>query len=107
MITIPLERCDNFLILPEALSEQDYVITPTKNSTCWHILPAELQTKLVQILSNTNNTAEQDRLTIMLQGTYMPLAREGNLLLLPKQLLAINYSSSRYVLKLEQEPEAD
>lgn len=107
MITIPLERCDNFLVLPEALPEQDYVVTATVSLGYWHVLPATLHNKMLELLIDTCEQFDRERMAIVMRGNRTELQRKGNLLLIPEQLLSADNSSNRYALKLEQEPDAD
>lgn len=101
LISITLERCENVLVLPDNLPEQEYVICPTNDANCWHILPLELNNQQLQQLAETLNPIDRQRFLLMLQGTYQELERKGNLLLLPENeaLATIDYT---YVLKLRQ-----
>lgn len=103
MINIPLERYKNVLILPANLPEQSYVICPTDDANCWHILPTELNNQLLKHLADTANRGDKHRLKLMMQGTYQDLERQGNLLLLPDTLIN-NKPGSQYVLKLAKKP---
>ncbi|MCB5226640.1 hypothetical protein JAO78_007395 [Alishewanella sp. 16-MA] len=107
MFTIPLERCDNFLVLPEALPDQDYVVTATLSPSYWHILPAILHSKMLELLIDTSDPDDRERMAIMMRGTCTELQRQGNLLLIPEKLITVGDSSNRYVLKLEKEYDAD
>ena len=101
LLSIPLERYENVLVLPDHLPEQRYVICQADDANCWHILPLELNNQQLQQLAETLNPIDRQRFLLMLQGTYQELERKGNLLLLPENeaLAAIDFT---YVLKLRQ-----
>jgi len=98
MTTVALDRIGNFLLLPTAAPAEDYVITQGKEENCWFVYTEADNTKLLQ-LASTQATPEQDRLLLMLQGTFLPLERQDNLLLLPK-MLCHSDSTQHYFLKL-------
>lgn len=97
MNTVALERIDNFLVLPETAAFVDYVITQAEDENCWFIYSAADNAKLLAQLAAQQ--AKQARLSLMLQGTFEPVQRQGNLLLLP-QWLCSSEISIQFFLKL-------
>lgn len=87
MKIIQLERLENYLLLPDHLPEQHYVICQADDANCWHILPTSLNDLLLQRLVANVDPCDQQRLLLMLQGTYQELERQGNLLILPEALI--------------------
>lgn len=98
MNTFALERIDNFLILPETVPCEDYVMSQAEDNQRWFVYSAADNAKVLAQL--TAQQAEQARLNLMLQGTFEPLARQGNLLLLPEWLcsseLALQFYLKQY-----------
>ncbi|MBZ9610822.1 hypothetical protein [Rheinheimera maricola] len=101
MKSIQLERFENYLVLPDHLPEQRYVICQADDANCWHILPVDLNNQLLRRLVANVEPCDQQRLHLILQGTYQELERQGNLLLLPEALLKGYNLEDRYFLKLE------
>ena len=102
LLSIPLERYENVLVLPDHLPEQRYVICQADDANCWHILPVDLNKLLLQRLVDTVEPCDQQRLLLILRGTYQELERQGNLLLLPEALLKENNLKVSYFLKLKK-----
>ena len=103
LLSIPLERYENVLVLPDHLPEQRYVICQADDANCWHILSIPLNNLLLQRLVATVEPSDQQRLHLILQGTYQELERQGNLLLLPENLIN-SKPGSQYVLTLAKKP---
>jgi hypothetical protein len=101
LLSIPLERHENVLVLPDYLPEQLYVICQAGDANCWHILPITLNNLLLQRLVANVDPCDQQRLYLILQGTYQELERQGNLLVLPDAFLKESNLKDRYFLKLE------
>lgn len=99
MNCIGLERCENVLVLPDNLPEQSYVICPTEDTNCWHILPTELNNQRLQQLAEAAPPSDRQRFLLMLQGTYQELERQGNLLVLPENEI-VSAAGCSYVLQL-------
>lgn len=99
LLSIPLERYENVLVLPDHLPEQRYVICQADDVNCWHILPLELNNQQLQQLAETVDPNDRQRFLLMLQGTYQELERQGSLLVLPANLINSKLGS-QYVLKL-------
>lgn len=98
MNTFALERIDNFLVLPETAPCEDYLMSQAEDNQRWFVYSAADNAKLLAQL--TAQQAEQARLNLMLQGTFEPLQRQGNLLLLPEWLcsseLALQFYLKQY-----------
>lgn len=101
MQSIQLERFENYLVLPDHLPEQSYVICPTIDEKCWHVLPTLLNDQILEKIVNCNisDSSDKNRMQIMLQGTFTELERQGNLLSLPEGRVFSSPECS-YVLKL-------
>ena len=100
MNTVALERIENFLVLPETAPFVDYVITQAEDENCWFIYSAADNAKLLaQLTALQAEQAKQARLSVMLQGTFEPLQRQDNLLLLPEWLCS-NDVTPQFFLKL-------
>lgn len=100
MNTVALERIDNFLVLPETAPLADYVITPAEDEHCWFVYTAADNAKLLaQLAAQHAEQAKQARLSVMLQGTFEPVQRQGNLLLLPQWLCSSDFTP-QFFLKL-------
>ena len=102
LLSIPLECYVNVLVLPDYLPEQRYVICQADDANCWHILPIALHNLLLQHLVSNVEPSDQQRLHLILQGTYQELEGQGNLLILPEALLKENNLKDRYFLKLKK-----
>jgi hypothetical protein len=83
MVRIALERIDNTLLLPLVAAEEDYVLTQGQDKQSWFVLTEAYNLQLLQQLANHQPSEERPRLLLMMQGTYLPLERQGNLLFLP------------------------
>lgn len=87
MNTVALERIENFLVLPETAPLTGYVISQAEDKYCWFVYTAADNAKLLaQLAAQQAEQSKQARLSVMLQGTFEPLQRQGNLLLLPEWL---------------------
>lgn len=85
MNTVALERIENFLVLPETAPLTDYAISQAQDENCWFVYSAADNAKLLaQLAAQQAEQVKQVRLSVMLQGTFEPLQRQGNLLLLPE-----------------------
>lgn len=100
MNTVALERIDNFLVLPETAPLAEYVISQAEDENCWFVYSAADNTKLLaQLTTQQAEQGKQARLSVMLQGTFEPLQRQGNLLLLPQWLCSSDFTP-QFFLKL-------
>lgn len=100
MNTVALERIENFLVLPEIAPLTDYVISQAEDKYCWFVYSAADNTKLLaQLAAQQAEQVKQARLSLMLQGTFEPLQRQDNLLLLPEWLCS-NDVTPQFFLKL-------
>lgn len=100
MNTVALECIDNFLVLPETAPLTDYVISQAEDEYCWFVYSAADNTKLLaQLAAQQAEQVKQVRFSVMLQGTFEPLQRQGNLLLLPEWLCS-NDVTPKFILKL-------
>ena len=79
LVCIALERCDNELVLPDNLPEQEYVICPTNDANCWHILSTDLNDQCLQKMAKVAPPSDRQRFQLMLQGFYQELECQGNL----------------------------
>lgn len=87
MNTVALERIENFLVLPETAPLTDYVISQAEDEYCWFVYSAADNAKLLaQLTTQQAEQVKQARFSVMLQGTFEPLQRLGNVLLLPERL---------------------
>jgi len=101
MNTVALECIDNFLVLPETATFVDYVISQAEDENCWFVYSAADNAKLLaQLAAQQAEQVKQARLNLMLQGTFEPVERQGNLLLLPDWLcsseLALQFYLKQY-----------
>ena len=97
MNTFALERIDNFLVLPETAPCEDYVICQAEDNQRWFLYTAADNAKLLaQLVAQQAEQVKQARLTVMLQGTFEPLERQGNLLLLPEWLCSSDHALQFY-----------
>ncbi|GGW57061.1 hypothetical protein [Alishewanella tabrizica] len=100
MNTFALERIDNFLVLPETAPLTDYVISQAEDENCWFVHGAADNAKLLaQLAAQQAEKVKQARLSVMLQGTFEPVQRQGNLLLLPEWFCSSEVSI-QFFLKL-------
>ncbi|EHR42587.1 hypothetical protein [Alishewanella jeotgali] len=99
MVTIALERISNFLLLPTIAAEEDYVLTQGQDELSWFVLTAAYNTQILQQLADQLANEDQSRLLLMMQGTFLPLERQGNLLLLP-QLVCNEDRRAQFYLKV-------
>lgn len=100
MNTVALERIGNFLVLPETAPLTDYVISQAPDENCWFVYSAADNAKLLaQLAAQQAEQVKQARLSLMLQGTFEPLQRQDNLLLLPEWLCSSKIPIS-FFLKL-------
>lgn len=104
MNTIALERIGNFLVLPETAPFEDYVICQAEDNQRWFVYSAADNAKLLaQLVAQQPEQVKQARLNVMLQGTFEPLARQGNLLLLPEWLCSSDHALQFYLKQLGSE----
>lgn len=101
LISIALERCENVLVLPDNLPEQSYVICPTEDTNCWHILSTELNNQCLQKMAEAVPPSDRQRFQLMLQGSYQEVERQGNLLLLPENQ-TFRIPACIFILKLDK-----
>lgn len=99
MVTIALERISHFLVLPAIAAEEDYVLTQGQDEQSWFVLTAAYNTQILQQLADQLPNEDQSRLLLMMQGTFLPLERQGNLLLLP-QLVCNEDGRAQFYLKV-------
>lgn len=99
MITVALERIDNTLLLPLMAGEEDYVLTQGQDKQSWFVFTAAYNTQILQHLANQLSSEELPRLLLMLQGTFLPLERQGNLLFLPPSVCN-DEGTTQFFLKL-------
>lgn len=99
MVTVALERIDNTLLLPLVAAEEDYVLTQGQDKQSWFVLTAAYNLKLLQHLANQLPNEERPRLLLMMQGTYLPLERQGNRLFLPPSVCN-DETAAQFFLKL-------
>ncbi|WP_423186364.1 hypothetical protein ACO1PK_14755 [Alishewanella sp. d11] len=99
MVTIALERISNFLLLPAIAAEEDYVLSQGQDELSWFVLTAAYNTQILQQLADQLPNEDQSRLLLMMQGTFLPLERQGNLLLLP-QLVCNEDGRAQFYLKV-------
>lgn len=107
MNTVALERIENFLVLPETAPFTDYVISLAEDENCWFVYSAADNAKLLaQLTALQAEQAKQARLSVMLQGTFEPVQRQGNLLLLPQWLCSSDFTP-QFFLKWATGVQAD
>lgn len=98
MNTVALERVDNFLVLPETAPLTDYVISRAEDENYWFVYSAADNAKLLaQLAAQQAEQVKQARLSLMLQGTFEPLQRQDNLLLLPEWFCTSELSLQFYL----------